>query len=258
MINKIIAEYLRTNKRLVVPHFGAFIRKENSEAIVFVPFLEKGRRRAPTTARFRIRYGLGRRTGGHRRIYRRDQGKHSRAGRVRYRRRRQADDRLQRNMLFGTRRRAGASSGRPARRYGIPGRPGLVPGTIGRAGTAYEDSAAGASDGKNRQTRRSSLPAIARPQAGGAISARYPPEQPGHFPVGARRSLRQSPSCPHASSGRPARTDFPNTHAECPPRKPTAPAAYAAPRTARRHGIPSVAPGGRSKPPSPKPTDSSS
>ena len=41
MINKIIAEYLRTNKRLVVPHFGAFIRKKNSEAIVFVPFLKK-------------------------------------------------------------------------------------------------------------------------------------------------------------------------------------------------------------------------
>ena len=41
MINKIIAEYLRTNKRLVVPHFGAFIRKENSEAIVFVPCLKK-------------------------------------------------------------------------------------------------------------------------------------------------------------------------------------------------------------------------
>lgn len=41
MINKIIAEYLRTNKRLVVPHFGAFIRKENSEVIVFVPFLKK-------------------------------------------------------------------------------------------------------------------------------------------------------------------------------------------------------------------------
>lgn len=41
MINKIIAEYLRTNQRLVVPHFGAFIRKENSEAIVFVPFLKK-------------------------------------------------------------------------------------------------------------------------------------------------------------------------------------------------------------------------
>ena len=41
MINKIIAESLRTNTRLVVPHFGAFIRKENSEAIVFVPFLKK-------------------------------------------------------------------------------------------------------------------------------------------------------------------------------------------------------------------------
>lgn len=120
MINKIIAEYLRTNKRLVVPHFGAFIRKENSEAIVFVPFLKKDDGVLQQLHRFRIRYGLGRRTGGHRRIYRRDQGKHSRAGRVRYRRRRQADDRLQRNMLFGTRRRAGASSGRPARRYGHP------------------------------------------------------------------------------------------------------------------------------------------
>lgn len=41
MINKIIAEYLQTNTRLVVPHFGAFIRKENSEVIVFVPFLKK-------------------------------------------------------------------------------------------------------------------------------------------------------------------------------------------------------------------------
>ena len=41
MNKKIIPEYPRTNKRLVVPHFGAFIRKENSEAIVFVPFLKK-------------------------------------------------------------------------------------------------------------------------------------------------------------------------------------------------------------------------
>lgn len=127
MINKIIAEYLRTNKRLVVPHFGAFIRKENSEAIVFVPFLKKddgvlqqllvseyGMDSADAQAVI-DEYIAG------------DQGKHSRAGRVRYRRRRQADDRLQRNMLFGTRRRAGASSGRPAVDTGIPGRPASFP-----------------------------------------------------------------------------------------------------------------------------------
>lgn len=41
MVNKIIADYLKTSKRLVVPQFGAFIRKEDSGAIAFVPFLKK-------------------------------------------------------------------------------------------------------------------------------------------------------------------------------------------------------------------------
>lgn len=41
MINKIIIEYLRKNKRLVVPELGAFIRKEEANVIVFVPFLKK-------------------------------------------------------------------------------------------------------------------------------------------------------------------------------------------------------------------------
>lgn len=247
MINKIIAEYLRTNKRLVVPHFGAFIRKENSEAIVFVPFLKKDD--GVLQQLLVSEYGMDSADAQAVIDEYIAEIKESIAARGAY-------------VIEGVGRLMTDSNGicylelgaapaqaaavRPSIRH--PRSAGLVPGTIGRAGTAYEDSAAGASDGKNRQTRRSSLPAIARPQAGGAISARYPPEQPGHFPVGARRSLRQSPSCPHASSGRPARTDFPNTHAECPPRKPTAPAAYAAPRTARRHGIPSVAPGGQTSP----------
>lgn len=249
MINKIIAEYLRTNKRLVVPHFGAFIRKENSEAIVFVPFLKKDD--GVLQQLLVSEYGMDSADAQAVIDEYIAEIKESIAARGAY-------------VIEGVGRLMTDSNGicylelgaapaqaaavRPAD-TGIPGRPGLVPGTIGRAGTAYEDSAAGASDGKNRQTRRSSsLPAIARPQAGGAISARYPPEQPGHFPVGARRPLRQSPSYPHASSGRPARTDFPNTHAECPPRNPAAPAAYVAPRTARRHGIPSVAPGGQTSP----------
>lgn len=233
MINKIIAEYLRTNKRLVVPHFGAFIRKENSEAIVFVPFLKKDD--GVLQQLLVSEYGMDSADAQAVIDEYIAEIKESIAARGAY-------------VIEGVGRLMTDSNGicylelgaapaqaaavRPAD-TGIPGRPGLVPGTIGRAGTAYEDSAAGASDGKNRQTRRSSsLPATARPQAGGAISARYPPEQPGHFPVGARRPLRQSPSYPHASSGRPARTDFPNTHAECPPRNPAAPAAYAAPRTA--------------------------
>lgn len=41
MVNKIIADYLKTSKRLVVPQFGAFIRKEDSGTIAFVPFLKK-------------------------------------------------------------------------------------------------------------------------------------------------------------------------------------------------------------------------
>lgn len=41
MVNKIIADFLKTSKRLVVPQFGAFIRKEDSGTIAFVPFLKK-------------------------------------------------------------------------------------------------------------------------------------------------------------------------------------------------------------------------
>ena len=41
MVNKIIAEYMGRNKRLIVPEFGAFIKKENEGNIVFVPFLKK-------------------------------------------------------------------------------------------------------------------------------------------------------------------------------------------------------------------------
>ena len=41
MVNKIIADYLKTNRRLVIPQFGAFIHKEGETAIVFVPFLKK-------------------------------------------------------------------------------------------------------------------------------------------------------------------------------------------------------------------------
>lgn len=127
---------------------------------------------------------------------------------------------------------------------GIPGRP--------RPRSRPPPSRHGIRRFSSRRVRRKKpdkLGAAASPQSPAASRRRnirrYPPEQPGHFPVGARRSLRQSPSCPHASSGRPARTDFPNTHAECPPRNPAAPAA---PRAARRHGIPSVAPGGQTSP----------
>ena len=41
MINQIIVDYLQHNKRLVIPQFGAFIRKEESHQITFVPFLRK-------------------------------------------------------------------------------------------------------------------------------------------------------------------------------------------------------------------------
>lgn len=41
MVGKIIADYMRSNKRLVVPQFGAFIRKDTDGKIVFVPFLRK-------------------------------------------------------------------------------------------------------------------------------------------------------------------------------------------------------------------------
>ncbi|WP_300284430.1 hypothetical protein [uncultured Alistipes sp.] len=41
MVDKIVADYMRSNKRLVVPQFGAFIRKDTDGKIVFVPFLKK-------------------------------------------------------------------------------------------------------------------------------------------------------------------------------------------------------------------------
>ena len=39
MVNKIIADYLKTNKRLVVPQFGAFLHKDDG-TVAFVPFLK--------------------------------------------------------------------------------------------------------------------------------------------------------------------------------------------------------------------------
>ncbi len=80
MINKIIAEYLRTNKATGCSSLRSVHPKREQRGDRVRAFSEKGRRRAPTTARFRIRYGLGRRTGGHRRIYRRDQGKQAARG----------------------------------------------------------------------------------------------------------------------------------------------------------------------------------
>ena len=41
MVSKIIADYMKSNKRLVVPRFGAFIRKDTDGTVVFVPFLKK-------------------------------------------------------------------------------------------------------------------------------------------------------------------------------------------------------------------------
>ncbi|MDD3108686.1 MAG: hypothetical protein PHV49_05710, partial [Alistipes sp.] len=41
MIHQVIAAYLRTNKRLVIPQFGALIHKESEGTIAFVPFLKK-------------------------------------------------------------------------------------------------------------------------------------------------------------------------------------------------------------------------
>lgn len=41
MVNKIIANYLSSGKRLQIPQFGAFIHKEGDGAVVFVPFLKK-------------------------------------------------------------------------------------------------------------------------------------------------------------------------------------------------------------------------
>ena len=245
MINKIIAEYLRTNKRLVVPHFGAFIRKENSEAIVFVPFLKKDD--GVLQQLLVSEYGMDSADAQAVIDEYIAEIKESIAARGAY-------------VIEGVGRLMTDSNGicylelgaAPAQAAAV--RPVDTASPVGPA-SFPAPSAEPARHTKIQPQARPTDPtdklgAPAPPQAPPPKpeAPRYPPEQPGHFPVGARRSLRQSPSCPHASSGRPARTDFPNTHAECPPRKPTAPAAYAAPRTARRHGIPSVAPGGQTSP----------
>ena len=41
MVDKVIREYLDEHKRLVVPEFGAFIRKDSDGRVVFVEFLRK-------------------------------------------------------------------------------------------------------------------------------------------------------------------------------------------------------------------------
>lgn len=41
MINSIIVQYLKHNKRLVIPGFGAFIKKDETGEVVFVEFLKK-------------------------------------------------------------------------------------------------------------------------------------------------------------------------------------------------------------------------
>lgn len=41
MVNSIIIQHLKSNKRLVVPGFGAFIKKDDTGEVVFVEFLKK-------------------------------------------------------------------------------------------------------------------------------------------------------------------------------------------------------------------------
>lgn len=41
MIAKLISEYIKSNSRLVLPEFGAFIKKEDSGMVAFVPFLKR-------------------------------------------------------------------------------------------------------------------------------------------------------------------------------------------------------------------------
>lgn len=41
MINKIIADYLSSGRRMVLPEFGAFLRKDDTGEVVFVEFLKK-------------------------------------------------------------------------------------------------------------------------------------------------------------------------------------------------------------------------
>lgn len=40
MISKLITEYLKSNRRLILPTLGAFIKKDDSGEVVFVPFLK--------------------------------------------------------------------------------------------------------------------------------------------------------------------------------------------------------------------------
>lgn len=41
MLNQIIVDYLKANKRLIIPEFGAFVRKDDQDMVVFIPFLKK-------------------------------------------------------------------------------------------------------------------------------------------------------------------------------------------------------------------------
>ena len=102
MVNKIIADYLKTNKRLIVPQFGAFLHKDDG-TVAFVPFLKKRRRGADPTDRFGIRPESGRRTGCDRGIYRRNQKEHRRARRLYYRRYRNPENRFEQHLLPGFR-----------------------------------------------------------------------------------------------------------------------------------------------------------
>ena len=229
MINKIIAEYLRTNKRLVVPHFGAFIRKENSEAIVFVPFLKKDD--GVLQQLLVSEYGMDSADAQAVIDEYIAEIKESIAARGAY-------------VIEGVGRLMTDSNGICYLELGAAPAQAAAVRSVDTASPVGPASfpAPSAEPARHTKIQQQARPTEKTDKLGAAAS---PPEQPGHFPVGARRSLRQSPSCPHASSGRPARTDFPNTHAECPPRNPAAPAA---PRAARRHGIPSVAPGGQTSP----------
>ncbi|MBQ4280237.1 MAG: hypothetical protein IJC16_09840 [Rikenellaceae bacterium] len=58
MINQIIANYLISNKRLVIPELGAFIRKDGDGKVVFVPFLKKDD--GVLAGQLEEAYGLGR------------------------------------------------------------------------------------------------------------------------------------------------------------------------------------------------------
>lgn len=256
MINKIIAEYLRTNKRLVVPHFGAFIRKENSEAIVFVPFLKKDD--GVLQQLLVSEYGMDSADAQAVIDEYIAEIKESIAARGAY-------------VIEGVGRLMTDSNGicylelgaapaqaaavRPSIRH--PRSAGLVPGTIGRAGTAYEDSAAGASDGKNRQTRAApprNRPPASRRRNIRPIPARATRSLPGRcktlftaIPVLPPCKLRQTGK--NRLSEHPCRMSAPETNRPgrlCRPKD--GPPARDTVRRARW----------ADKPPSPKPTDSSS